>query len=125
MSLFSERYQLILDGYNKILNCIETSENIIHLECISNMINSWLNLAEQYCNEVYYDRSDKTRKVNASKLADSLKEMFESIKEFAQQRANELSPEEYEGKWHPVKVYGFDEIGGYGELNSNDDCNDE
>ena len=125
MSLFSEHYKQMMDGYNKILSCIDSVEIMSQLECIPNMIDSWICLVDHYCDEIYYDKSNKSRKSDASRLGDSAKEMYESMKFLFQQRFGELSPEEYEGKWHPVKVSGFDEIGGDSELNSNDDCDDE
>lgn len=110
MNLYSENYKKMMDGYSKILDCINSVETLEQLESIPNMVDSWLTLVDHYCDEVYWDKTNKSRKKDAPRLGDAGKEMFEAIKSLYQQRLQELSPREYEGVFKPIHVKGFQEM---------------
>ena len=110
MSKYSVNYKKITDGYNKIMSCIDTSSIIEQLECIPNMVDSWIKLTELYCEQTNQDKSDRYRKKNANNLAEMTAEMFEDIKEHYQYTVQSLSPKEYEGVFGPVRVKNLKEM---------------
>ena len=110
MSLYSENYKKMMDGYNKIVNCIASVEYMEQLECIPNMTDAWIVLVDKYCDEIYYDKSNKNRKKDAPQFGEAGKEMFESLKSIYQQKLQEFLPEEYEGNFKPIRVKNLSEM---------------
>ena len=110
MSLYSENYKKMMDGYTKILSCIHSVETVDQLECIPNMVDSWIALVDKYCDSIYYDKTNKFRKKHASQLGEAGKEMFDAMKTIYQNRLVELTPEEYDGVIKPTRIKGFQEI---------------
>lgn len=110
MSTYSKNYKKVTDGYNKILDCIKSSEYLEQLECIPTMIESWLGCVDVYCDEIFFDRSNRHRKKDADKLAESSVSMFEELKSTLQLTMKTLTPEEYDGVFKPVRVKGLNEM---------------
>ena len=110
MSKYGENYKKMLDGYNKIVACIESTEFIEQLECVSNLADNWVNLMDHYGDEVYHDRSNRNRRKDANRLCDAGVKMFDELKEIYQQRLQQLTPQEYEGAFHPIRVKNIYEI---------------
>lgn len=97
MSTYSKNYTKLTNGYIKIMDTIDSVKKYEHLICISNMINSWVNLIDLYCDEVYDDKTNKERKKDAISLAKAGKEMFDDIKDFFQYKNDYFQPTEYTG----------------------------
>ena len=110
MSKYSENYKKTTDGYNKIMLCIDTAIVLPQLRCIPNIVDNWVDLVELYCNQVAQDKKDRHRKKNANQLADVAKGMFEDLKARYQSALQVLSPKDYEGNFHPVKVKTIQEM---------------
>ena len=109
MSIYSENYTKVMCGYNKILACIDSVETREQLECIPIMVENWINLADTYCDHIYYDKTNKHRKKDSSKLGEAVKEMFDDLKSSYEQCISSFEPEEYEGIFKPVKIKGLQE----------------
>ena len=110
MSLYSENYSRIMDGYNKILDTIKSVEQLEQLECIPNMIDNWIKLVDKYCNDVFYDKTNPNRKKDAPRLGEVGMKMFEVMKQLYQDRVEELTPPEYNGLFKPKRVKSLQEI---------------
>ena len=113
MSKFDENYTKLNDGYIKIKDTISSAESIEHLDCVQNMVSSWVNLTEKYCDEVFYDKSIGSRRIRnryADQLAETASVMFEDLKNLYQQYAQEIMPKEYEGSFSPLRVKNLSEM---------------
>lgn len=118
MSVFTENYQKLQEGYNKILACIDSLNDEDQLNYINNMTNNWINLADMYCDQVYNDKSGGwkwTRKKNANALGDAVKTMFDDINNKFRAKGeellqNSLYTKEYEGKFKPVRIKNLSEM---------------
>lgn len=110
MSKFSENYKKLSDGFIKIGACIETAEAPEHMTVITKMIQSWLTLADKYCDEVYFDKSNRHRKADADRLGNAVKEMFDDLNPRFAERVAEFTPEDYEATFKPTRVKTLSEI---------------
>lgn len=110
MSLYSVSYTKMMNGYNKIYNCITSVCVIDQLECVSNLVDNWINLIDNYCDRIYIDKSNKNREKDANQLAEACKGMIETLKELYQQKLQELTPVEYEGSFQPVRIKSLPEM---------------
>jgi len=109
MSTYSENYQKLLDGYNKIQYTIDSVEELEQLECVSKMADGWVSLADKWAEQVYLDKSNKNRKKDTTRFIEAGKEMFEDIHGLYQQKIQELQPIEYEDTFKPVRIKGLQE----------------
>jgi len=110
MSMYSESYAKILNGYNKISACIESTETQEQLTCITNMVESWVSLADKYCTAVYRDKTNKNRRKDSNALGEVCVGMFEDLKGQYQERLQGFTPEEYEATFTPKRIKGLAEI---------------
>ena len=110
MSTYSEKYQKMIAGYNKIISCIDSIEYPEHLECVPTIVENWVNLLETYEDNIYRDRRNRNRKKDAERFAEAATEMFKDINEVYNQRVCELAPVEYTGVSQPVRIRGIQEI---------------
>lgn len=110
MSKYGENYKKMLDGYNKIVACIESVGYVEQLECISNLADNWLGLIDHYGDEIYNDKSNWHRKKEADQFCEAGVKMFEDLKNIYQQRLQELAPQGYEGGFCPVRVKNIYEM---------------
>lgn len=121
MSIFSENYKKLNDGFVKINACIETAETPEHMNVIAKMIQSWLGLADIYCDDVYFDKTNRHRKTDANRLGDAVKEMFNELNSAFAERMSAFTPEDYETSFKPHRVKDLREI--VHEYNNEyDDC---
>ena len=128
MSIYSINYQKVTDGYNKIMRIIESTEIPEHTDCIPRLVDSWVNLVDHYCDQVYVDRSNRNRKSDANRLGDTAAKMFESIKETYENKMQQFAPEEYEGNFKPCRVKSLPEMvheqNGYDDYDQLDENNE-
>jgi hypothetical protein len=110
MSTYSENYKKVMDGYTKIYNTIVSVEVFEQLECIPNMVDNWINLIDRYCDEVYYDKTNRSRKADAHSLGNMGRQMFQELKQLYQGRLQALQPREYEGGFKPCRVKSIAEM---------------
>ena len=110
MSVYSENYKKTLDGYTKIMKIIDSIEYADHLDCIPNLVDSWVSLVDSYCSDIYHDRTSKTRKTDIDHLDFARKDMFDNIKNAYQSKLQSFSSDEYEGNFGAIRVKGLQEI---------------
>lgn len=110
MSLYSENYTKMTIGYNKINATISSVETNEQLECIPRLIESWVNLVDKYCDEVFNDKISSTHKKDASRLGETCSVMFEELKAQYQLKREELTPEEYKEVFKPKRVKSIVEM---------------
>lgn len=110
MSIYSKNLNKVNDGYLKILSTIDSIMNPDQLQCISNMVDGWVDLMDMYCNEVYCDRSNKYRKKNADSLASVGEMLFNDIKQKFQEKIDSFNQEEYTGIYKTTRIKGINEI---------------
>jgi len=110
MSKYGENYKKMLDGYNKIVSCIESAVYIEQLECVSNLADNWVNLMDHYADEIHSDRSNRKRRKDANQFCESGAKMFEELKNIYQQRLQQLAPEDYEGGFRPMRIKNIYEM---------------
>ena len=108
--MYGINYKKMMDGYNKINTTIESVQTPEQLECIPRMIESWVNLMDKYCDQIYADKANKTRKKDTNVFAESGSGMFNDLVKNYQQKQQEFGPNEYEGVFKPVRVKGLPEI---------------
>ena len=112
MSKFSINYTKTSQGYNKILDCIHSCETPEQLESTKNMIQSWINLAEHYCNEVSRDKNEGPRRkriMYANTLGKRVGNMYNDIEQNYNCVAATFLPKEYEGCWAPIRIKSIQE----------------
>ncbi len=112
MSIYSVNYKKMLDGYNKIVACIESVKYAEQLECISNLADNWVSLMDKYSDDIYGDRSNcrHKRKVEVEQFCRAGENMFQDLKALYQQRLQDFIPREYEGGFKPLRVKNIYEI---------------
>lgn len=110
MSIFSENYKKLNDGFIKINACIETAQAPEHMTVIAKMIQSWLGLADAYCDDVYFDKTNRHRKTDADRLGNAVKEMFDELNSTFTEQMSAFTPEDYEASFKPVRIKGLHEI---------------
>ena len=108
MSIFSENYRKIIDGYYKISATINSINSQEHLACIPQMVENWVNMADTYCDQIYNDRSNRHRKKDANRLGDVCKIMFDDLSNMHQQKFQEFAQSEYTGVYPLKKINGLE-----------------
>ena len=107
MSKYSENYNKVYAGYVKIQACIDSCKTIDQLDVIETLVNNWVNLINQYCDEVY--RYDKKGKKWADQLGEAGRGMFDDIKELYQATLESFKEREYVGVFKPVRIKSLQE----------------
>ena len=110
MSIYFENLTKVRDGYNKIVDTINSITTSEQLNCASNMVEAWVNLGDMYCGQVWKDKSNKHRKRDSNKLAEVIEVLFNDLKQVFQQRVQDLQPEQYTGICNTTRIKGLNEI---------------
>ena len=110
ISVYFKSLNKVNNGYLKIISTIDSIIIPDQLQCISNMIDNWVNLMDTYCNDVYYDKKNKHRKKYADKLADICEILFNDIKQRYQEKIESITPKEYTGLCDTTRIKGLNEI---------------
>jgi len=111
MSVYFENLTKVFDGYNKIVDTINSITVPEQLNCISNMVDGWVDLGDMYCEQVWRDKNNKKyRKRDSNKLAEIINLLFEDIKQLFQQRIQDLQIEQYTGIYNTTRIKGLNEI---------------
>ena len=110
MSVYFENLTKVHDGYNKIVDTINSITIPEQLSCISNMVDGWVDLGDMYCEQVWKDKSNKHRKRDSNKLAEIINVLFNDLKQVFEQRIQDLQPEPYDGIYNTTRIKGLNEI---------------
>ena len=109
MNTYSENYKKALNGYEKIMRCIETAEVPEHIEAITRLTENWVNMLATYYIQIYRSRKIIPRVKDARRFKSSCKGMCEELAAVFNEKVDAVYNDQsgYECAFKPTRVKGF------------------